>query len=311
MDGPMYNRLPTTGSGAIMKAMLSKGVAYLGDAYLIARFALGRSGREYGISSWTKLKLALGFIRNTRKLDSLSNWRQHLLLVQEIFRLPKSLHGDVVECGCFNGASTVSLSRACALVGRRLFVCDSFEGLPAPKDNERYEVHGGSADYYLWEKGEFASEGGVEGVKRNVERFGDLEPCRFVKGFFSDTLGDIETDSVVLIFEDADLRSSVEDCLKGLWPKLQDGCKFFSHEPWSVQVVSLFYDASWWTENLDTHAPGFHGSGPGLVAGLAYATMGYAQKFDVQAVKTEGQKILHCGSAGFDQHPGNASGSSP
>ena len=119
---------------------------------------------------------------------------------------------------------------------RRLIVCDSFEGLSEPEEDEKYEIPGGWTNYFLYEKGEFSSEGGLDGVKQNVEKFGHLEVCQFVKGYFEDTLKGLNTDSIVLIFEDADLASSVEDCLRYLWPKLQEGCKFYSHEPWSVNV---------------------------------------------------------------------------
>ena len=282
-----------------MKVILRKLALFLGDSYFVARFVLGRCGREYGIGRLRKLRLAMRFIRNVKKLGALSNWRQHVILAEEIFSVPKSAPGDVVECGCFNGASTASLSLACALVNRRLFVCDSFEGLPKPRDDERHEIHDSAAEYYLWEKGEFASEHGLEGVKNNVARFGDIRPCRFVKGFFCDTLRDLESDSLVLVFEDADLRSSVEDCVEHLWPKLGYGCKFFCHEPWSIQVVSLFYDAQWWADRLGTPPPGFHGSGAGTIAGITYSTMGYAKKFDAEAVKRTGKKRVHSGSAGF------------
>lgn len=214
--------------------------------------------------------------------------------------MPKTLKGEVVECGCYNGASTVNLSLACTLTNRRLIVCDSFEGLPNPKDGENHDIHAHSTNYYVWEEGEFSSEGGLEGVKKNVEKFGNIEVCQFVKGYFKDTLKDINTDSVVLVFEDADVASSVEDCLRYLWPKLQEGCKFYSHEPWSINVVSLFYDKEWWENNLTTHPPGFWGSGYGTIAGLNYSNIGYAKKFSADKIKERGRKIVHNGSKGFE-----------
>ena len=87
---------------------------------------------------------------------SLTSPGQHLVLVNEILGLPRSLRGDVVECGCYCGASTANLSLACALTGRKLIVCDSFEGLPNPKDEEKYEIHDESPEYYIWEGGSSA-----------------------------------------------------------------------------------------------------------------------------------------------------------
>ncbi len=264
-------------------------------------FILNRAGREYGIGPVKKLLLTIKVLRNHRKYNPLSTWQQHLLLVEEILSVPKSVKGDVVECGCFDGSTTVSMSLACAMTNRRLFVCDSFEGIPEPKADEKFVIHGASVDYYIWEEGEFRSHGGLDLVKKNVEKSGDINACVFVKGYFSDTLKDLDTDSIVLIFEDADLVSSVKDCIQHLWPKLQMDCKFYCHEPWSIDVVSLFYNKDWWQENVDNTPPGFFGSGRGVMVGLRYYPgIGYATKFDVERIKQEGNKIVHAGSRGFE-----------
>ena len=263
------------------------------------RFVANDAGRVSGVSRFQKLRLAFRILNNYFRVRSLSTPAQHFLLAEEILRIPKTLKGEVVECGCYNGSSTISLSLACALTDRRLVVCDSFEGLPEPENEERSEIHAESKDYYVWERGEFSSEGGLAGVKKSVEKYGDVDVCDFVKGFFEHTLPHLGTDSIVLVFEDADLVSSVEDCLRYLWPKLQEGCKFYCHEPWSIKIVSLFYDERWWNENLHSTPPGFYGSGWGIVMDGRYTTVGYARKFSVDAVKERGEKIVHAGSRGF------------
>jgi len=264
-------------------------------------FAANHSGSEYGIGPLKKLWLAIRILRNHKKYNPLSTWQQHLLLVEEILSVPKSVAGDVVECGCFDGSTTVSLSIACAMTNRRLFVCDSFEGIPSPRDDEKYVIHGESDDYYIWEEGEFSCHGGIEAVKKNVVESGCIEACVFVKGYFKDTLKDLDTSSIVLVFEDADLTSSVEDCIRYLWPKLQTGSKFYCHEPWSIDVVSLFYSYQWWKDNLNITPSGFFGSGHGVtMGGRYYNGIGYAKKFDVEQIKQEGSKIVHVGSMGFE-----------
>ena len=105
----------------------------------------------------------------------------------EILSIPKDLPGDVVECGCYNGASTATLSLACYLTNRRLMVCDSFEGPPEPKDEEEFDYFPNSNEYYQWKGGEFKSEGGLEGVKNTVAKHGHLEVCEFVVGYFPAT----------------------------------------------------------------------------------------------------------------------------
>ncbi len=231
---------------------------------------------------------------------TLTTLQQQLVLVTEILSLPEGLRGDVVECGCYDAGSSVGLSLACSLTGRRLFICDSFEGLPEPEEEEVYEIHSDSPQFYVWEENEFVSTDGLAGVQRTLEEFGDIEACRFVKGYYADTLKDLDTDSIVLIFEDADLPSSVRDCIQHLWPKLQTGCKFYCHEPWSIKVVGLFYDTQWWLRRLHTTAPGFFGSGGGLDYGFASSSMGFSKKFDAEATRQSGTKVQHQGSRGFE-----------
>lgn len=275
--------------------LLSRLFSFISHSYIIFQFVASGAGKSYGIGHLQKLELALRIIRNSRMVTSLTSWENHLQIVEEIFRISPSLEGAVVECGCYNGAMTVNLSLACALTSRKLIVCDSFEGLPRPDSDEKYDVFIMSNEYYLWEEGNEKSDEGLDGVKKTVEKLGRVEVCEFVNGYFKDTLKDIAADSIVLVFEDAALRSSVEDCLRWLWPKLQEGCKFYSHEPWSVHVVSLFYDREWWNDNLNSDPPVFYGSGNGTKIGLQYSGMGYSQKYDAKKIVDTGNRIVHPG----------------
>lgn len=243
------------------------------------RFVMNGAGSAYGLGPLQRYRMVRRMQRNAKAITSMSNWRQHLLMVEDILDIPKGTPGDVVECGCFNGGSTANLSLACAATGRRLFVCDSFEGLSDPEEYEKTEAPAGLPKQWTYEGGQLASEGGVEGVRARVAKYGEVECCTFVKGFFSDSLGDLQSESVVCVFADADLRSSTEDCVKALWPKMQMGSKFFCHEPFSTHVVSLFYDHTWWKENMQAYPPGFFGSGAGIPEVLLPSRLGFALKY--------------------------------
>ena len=225
-------------------------------------FVAGDTATAVGVGR--KLGLLRRLARNRRELELHYSVQGHMRLVQTILNLDPALEGDVVECGCWDGASTISLSLACEMTGRRLFVCDSFEGLPAPRQGEAHPTRSDGVNLTHWLEGSFASRGGLEGVEETVRKYGAVDVCHFVKGYFEDTLVDLPTDSIVMVFEDADLPSSVESCVRHLWPKLRPGCKFFSDEPWSFDVVSLFYREAWWQEELGVSAPGFYGSEIGL-----------------------------------------------
>ena len=254
------------------------------------------TGWQYGVRRRDKWGLLRRAFRNAPHFKSLTTPAQQLWLCHELFKVSVKARGDVVECGCYDGASTAILSTACQLVGRKLYVCDSFEGLPEPEADEKVTIRTGKS-FYNWKAGEFASPGGVEGVRQRVERFGTVESCEFVKGFFCDTLPDLPVDSVVLVFEDADLKSSVVDCLKYLWPRLRVGCKFFSHEPWSIDVVSLFFDHGFWKTLFGCSAPGFYGGDMGGIRSLlVYFKMGFAVKRDFDKIVKKGERVLISGS---------------
>lgn len=216
----------------------------INESLVIFKFSINSAGKHHGIGFFRKLQIARKFRRNVKMVKTLSSWQQHLIIAKEILNIDPKVPGDVVECGCFNGGSTANLSIICAITGRRLFVFDSFERLSKPVGNEGLTIRSDSGDYYDFKEGNFTSESELEGVRMNIAKWGRIYVCRFVKGYFEDTLNTLETKSIVCIFEDADMRSSVETSLRHLWPKLQEGCKFFCHEPWSVPVVSLFYDES-------------------------------------------------------------------
>ncbi len=273
---------------------------------LVLRFVFGPAGRQYGIGPLRKLWLTAKVIRNNRRLRPMSTTREHLRLIEQILSVPKSLPGDVVECGCFNGASSANLSLACALTNRRLFVCDSFEGLPAPKPEEQY-ILCRQDGYYRWSEGNYEADGGLEGVKARIRSYGKLDACRFVRGYFEDTLADLETDSVVLVFEDADLPSSVRQTLLHLWPKLEKGCRFYSHEPWSVQVVSLFYDTDFWQRHFGTSPPGFFGAvGASPSDAIFHGGIGYAEKWEPAEILNAGRPTVDRGGGVFVMGAGAA-----
>ncbi len=235
-------------------------------------------GGEYGVGFRAKFGLLCRFYMNTRKVETLSDFREHMELAAGVLRVPRATEGSVVECGCYVGGSTVNLSLVCAMTGRKLIVFDSFEGLPEPKEYDRWHhsIHLGHTDVYY--KGRFAAAREV--VERNVSRFGDISVCEFRAGYYDKTMSDV-SEPVVMAFLDVDLIDSLKPCLKGLWPKLQPGCRIYTHEARNLPLVAVYFDQAWWRRELNEDAPGFVGSGVGLpLAADAYlgSELGYAQK---------------------------------
>jgi len=225
---------------------------------LLAEYFSGTVGREYGASFWKKLLIALRMVVNRFRVPTASNFIEHLVMATEILKVPKSVAGVAVECGCYKGGSTANLSLVCALAGRRLVVFDSFRGLPEPGPQdaghivlERHEIHRYAEGYWA---------GSLEEVKRNVARCGNLSVCEFRPGYFEEALPGFN-ERVVFAFVDADLRDSVKTCVQYLWPLLEDNCRIYTHEAQHQEVVQLFYDSALWNGQKP---PGLVGAGTGL-----------------------------------------------
>jgi O-methyltransferase len=225
------------------------------------------------------VRMSRRFRKTASAVQTASTPEEHLVMAAQLLAIPDSTAGCVVECGCFKGGSTANLSLATAIAGRELHVFDSFAGLPATdeKDSANRCPHLGAVHTY--EAGMYAGSEGE--VRANIERFGEIGVCHFHKGWFEETLPAFE-EPLVLAFLDVDLRSSLETCVRELWPALVPGGRFFVHEAPHLEISSLFFDEGWWRENLDTSAPGLVGAGSGL--GLAAAGggwrswIGYAMK---------------------------------
>ena len=244
----------------------------------VASFVAGDAGAQYGVGMLRRWKIVGAVRRNARQPGSAASFLEHLTLVEALLRVPRELQGDVAEFGCFKGMATASLSLVCALIGRKLRVFDSFEGLPAP-DEAVHNIDTGAEVKY--KQGDYA--GSLDEVRANVAKFGRIDVCEFVRGFFSDTLPQRPRDErYVLIFEDADLVSSARDVLTHAWPRLQPGCIFFCHEARDTEVVALFFDRNWWRQTMGTDAPGLIGSGEGLPLSANGSSLSYVRKANTE-----------------------------
>ena len=228
---------------------------------ILADFFRKTTGLEYGVGILAKLVLMARAIINAKKIPTVSWYLEHLVMITRILQVPKSVEGCVVECGCYKGGSTANLSLVCALSGRQLEVFDSFRGLPQPVDDDTAHTVIDTSEMHLYSGGAFHAS--LEEVRANVSRHGRIEACHFNVGFFEDTLREFKR-PCVFVFEDADLRSSLETCLIYLWPLLQPGCYFFTHEAHHLEIGSMFFDHGFWRAKLSSDPPGLVGAGGGL-----------------------------------------------
>jgi O-methyltransferase len=129
--------------------------------------------------------------------------------------------GDLIEAGVWRGGAAILMRAVLAARGvsdRKVWLADSFQGLPAP-----------NADKFPADEGLDLSSistlaVGVEQVKGNFARYGLLDDqVRFLVGWFKDTLPTAPMTQLALVRIDADLYESTMGAITALYPKLSVG----------------------------------------------------------------------------------------
>lgn len=133
--------------------------------------------------------------------------------------------GDLIETGVWRGGASIFMKALLEVFGasdrdaqRRVFVADSFEGLPPP--NPELYPHDEGID--LYKAPQLAIPRRV--VESNFRRYGLLdERVVFLEGFFADTLPHAPIEKLAIMRLDGDLYESTMDALVNLYPKLSAG----------------------------------------------------------------------------------------
>jgi len=236
-------------------------IVVLGLPIVFKDYFSRETGRQYRIGLMKKIFFLFRIFRNTKKVSCASSFAEHLMMITRIFQIPGNIEGVVTEFGCFKGGSTVNLSLACRMTGRKLFIFDSFEGLPEPTEKDKKHLVVDDKELHTYAKGAYC--GPLELVKANISKYGAIEACNFVKGYFDKTLPSFN-EKVVFSFMDVDLLASLEPCVRRIWPLMRDGSYLFVHEAHHKEIAELFFNREWWKSNLNSEYPGIVGGGSGL-----------------------------------------------
>lgn len=206
-------------------------------------------------------KFALGgrMFFNKLRIPTGTSYKAHLAIALKILETPPEVPGVILECGTWKGGSAANLSLVCQIAGRQLLIYDSFAGLPLGEPGDREAPN--------YQPGDYA--GTLAEVKHNISKYGALEVCEFVQGWFDQTLPALEQ-PVLLAFLDVDLEASLDCCVRFIWPNLIEGGYIFSDECVHTNYAALFWSERWWAENFGTTPPGLIGAGTGLPLGEYY-----------------------------------------
>ena len=126
--------------------------------------------------------------------------------------------GDLIETGVWRGGACIFMRAVLAaheIPDRKVFVADSFEGLPKPS------LTADAGDIHHTYRFLAVSQ---QEVEENFRRYGLLDDrVVFLKGWFKDTLPTAPITALSILRLDGDMYESTLDGLSNLYPKLSPG----------------------------------------------------------------------------------------
>lgn len=146
--------------------------------------------------------------------EQISDKELRILLRELSEALDKTLTGDIVEFGCYAGDTSIALARTLQATNRRLYLYDSFEGLPEKSLHDTSPA------------GDQFKPGELRASKKTVQikfRKANLPEPIIRKAWFSELLPEDIPSTVAFAFLDGDYYDSITTSLRLIWPRLVTG----------------------------------------------------------------------------------------
>jgi hypothetical protein len=158
----------------------------------------------------------------------------------------KAMVGEImIEAGCWLGGSTSKFSIVCKMLGYKLYVFDSFQGV----EQLTLEEKARSFDF----SGSYAAS--KETVISNIKKFGEIDICTFFEGWFSDTLANKPLKIPIrLVYIDCDTAKGTHEVLKGTVSGLTSDGTIFSQD-YHINVVKELVNLPVLWEELGKNFP--------------------------------------------------------
>jgi O-methyltransferase/8-demethyl-8-(2,3-dimethoxy-alpha-L-rhamnosyl)tetracenomycin-C 4'-O-methyltransferase len=135
--------------------------------------------------------------------------------------LREDVPGDLIETGVWRGGACIlmrAVLKAYGVEDRRVFVADSFEGLPPP-DPEKYPADAGDQHHTFTPLAVSLAQ-----VQANFAKYDLLDDkVVFLKGWFKDTLPSAPIEQLAVLRLDGDMYESTMDALSALYDKVSPG----------------------------------------------------------------------------------------
>lgn len=167
-----------------------------------------RAAREEGADWPTRAHTMVG----RKRLDNLQQ------CIETVLR--EEIPGDLIETGVWRGGCVIFMRAALAAFGdvdRRIWVADSFRGLPPP--DEKWPVDTGDTLHRI----EFLAIPRSE-VERNFQAYGlHDDRVRFLEGWFEETLPKAPIAQLAVLRLDGDMYGSTMSVLQTLYDRVSPG----------------------------------------------------------------------------------------
>ena len=163
--------------------------------------------------------------------------------IVELAKKALEVEGDLVELGCYKGDTSLVLADVIKASGKKLWIYDSFEGLPEKSDVDKSEI------------GQNFQKGELMVSKREVkERFlrAGLKVPTIKKAWFKDlTEGDLP-EKIALAFLDGDFYESIKDSLKLVERKMANGGVIVVHDYNNLALPGVSRAVDEWLKGKDS-----------------------------------------------------------
>jgi O-methyltransferase len=152
--------------------------------------------------------------RQVRTRTMCSNARLRGLYHALRYVVAHDIAGDVVECGSAQGGSAALMALTLRRLKsrRRLWLFDTFEGLPAPTSKD--------PDFELADLFTGTCVGTLDEVRGLFEQLNIADGVEFIKGLFQETVPAAPVPRIAVLHIDGDWYESVKVCLDSFYDKV-------------------------------------------------------------------------------------------
>ena len=151
-----------------------------------------------------------------------------------------NVDGDFVELGCYKGDTSLMLAEVLQKTNKKLWIYDSFEGLPEKRKEDASDV---GKDF---KKGELAVS--KREVKIRFLRAGFSMP-KITKAWFNDLKDEDLPEKIAFAFLDGDLYDSTKDSLKLIENKVFIGGVIMVHDYTNEALPGVARAVDEWNRN--------------------------------------------------------------